>query len=81
MTFFRYDQTQQMVGVKLCPSGKAETQIADMIDISNKEARLLSKTNLKYDQVFISLTRSAIHSLTYPLPCLSIDRDQSKKIM
>jgi hypothetical protein len=72
---------QEMVGVRMGPTGNQIPQIEKMIGNIHSEASLITKSRLEQPHVYTALTHSILPSLIYPLPCMTITDREGKQIL
>ena len=72
---------QEMIGVKITPTGNQDAQIQTMMEKSLEESRLLREGNLSEVDTRHAVVTSFFPRLSWPLPCMSITHQVSKQLM
>jgi hypothetical protein len=81
LSFVPFSQSQEMLGVKMTPTGNFQDQLDSMLNIAIKEARHLTRGQLSETDTRQAVVTSIIPRLTWPLPCMSISPAEGKKIL
>lgn len=73
--------SQEMLGVKMCPTGDFYDQLLAMKDISSSEAALICQSNISETDLWHAIKSSIFPRLSWPLPCMSISLRESKQLL
>jgi len=79
--FIPCTEVQEMVGVRMGPTGNQIPQIEKMIEKAHSEASFITKSRLEQPHVYTAINHSILPSLIYPLPCMTITNNEGKRIL
>jgi hypothetical protein len=80
LQFYSFKESQEMLGVKMCPTGESHDQIQAMMEIANREANLIRRGNINETDIRHAIVSSIFPRLNWPLPCMSISLKESKQL-
>jgi hypothetical protein len=81
LPFISCHSSQEMIGVKMTPTGDQTDQLKSMSNKSYEEARNLRKGNLSEVETRHAVVSSIFPWLAWSLPCMSITQQESKNLV
>jgi hypothetical protein len=81
LSYLSCHSAQEMIGVKMTPTGNQDEQFQTMLDKSKEEARYIMEGNLSEVETRHAVVTSIFPRLAWPLPCMSITERDSNRLM
>jgi hypothetical protein len=73
--------SQEMLGVKMTPTGEYKDQFNGMLAKSIEESGYIKKGNISQTETMQSIKTSIIPRLAWPLVCMSITKEDGKRLL
>jgi exonuclease III len=81
LPFISCNKAQEMIGVKMTPTGDQTEQIKEMYKKAKEEARYLQEGNISETETKHAVTACIYPRLAWPLTCMSITQKQGKQLL
>jgi hypothetical protein len=74
-------EAQEMIGVKMTPTGNQDEQLSTLLEKAETEARYITEGNTSEVETRHAVISSIFPRLAWSLPCMSITKDDSKRVL
>lgn len=81
LPFISCHTSQEMIGIKMTPTGDSNDQIASMLAKSKEEGQYIKRGNISPIETMHAIKTSVIPRLSWPLSCMSITKEEGKRLL